>query len=122
MSQSIPQIRSDIEATKDQISQTVHDIEERIHDLKDWRVTVQTYPIPSMVTAIVVGFILSGQVKPLLHMIGRGTQSALLATVSGIIVSQLKPKIPILKNQTQENTPDQNDIIERRSESYTQAY
>ncbi len=60
MAQSIAQIRTDIEQTKESISQTVQELEGRMHELRDWQVTMIRYPILLILASVGVGIIISG--------------------------------------------------------------
>jgi ElaB/YqjD/DUF883 family membrane-anchored ribosome-binding protein len=60
---SAHEIRQDIAAKRETISETVDKLGERIHDTFDWRVYIADYPMVALGLAAGVGFLISGIFK-----------------------------------------------------------
>lgn len=89
MTQSVSQIRSDIEATKEQISHTVESLEERLHEMKDWHSVVDRYPLESLAISVGLGMILGGAYKPLFKHAGAYIKHAVTASASAYLMQTL---------------------------------
>lgn len=86
MAESISQIRTDIENTKDHINQTIGELEDRFQEMKDVHALVNRYPLGSVAVSVGVGILLSGK----MGWIGKNVQQVLAASVSAFLVRQLK--------------------------------
>ncbi len=81
---TVNEIRSNIETTKQQVNETTKQLQSRINDLKDWRSTVNQYPLISLAAAIGAGVLLGGFAKPLVKAGWKSTK----ATAKGAIMAR----------------------------------
>ncbi len=93
MAQTIPQIRSDIETTKEHLSQTMNEIEDRIHELKDWKATVREYPIPSVAVSFGLGLLITARKELLMKLVRANTKRMVTAALSAVVMKQIDKAI-----------------------------
>lgn len=98
MAQSVSQIRSEIESTKEHMAQTVSELEERVQELRRWPQVVQQYPLPSVLVAFGLGFFFTGAFKVTLLRSTRNMVShAFTAALTGIMVQQLQQRVGVTR-------------------------
>jgi hypothetical protein len=94
VTQSVAQIRTDIESTKGQISQTFTELEERFQEMKDWRSVVQHYPFQSILISVGVGLLASGLFnKSLLYSSRQFFPRIAMGVITGILVKGAQQKL-----------------------------
>jgi hypothetical protein len=93
MAESITQIRSDIETTKEHISQTLGEIEHRFQEMKDWRAVVHNYPLASIAVSFGVGLLLSGLATPILRNVRGNARHMATSTISSLLMQQLRNRV-----------------------------
>jgi len=87
MTQSISQIRTDIENTKEHISQTVGELEGRLDELKDWHTVVNRFPVATLVISFGLGFLVANRRTK--HVAASGVRGSAkgAGTLAGSIIS-----------------------------------
>lgn len=95
MAQAISQIRTDIEHTKGNISQTMSELEGRFNEMKDVRGTVQRYPLPSIAVAFGIGLLVSGAMTaPLLYRARHLLITTITGALTGFVTQQVQQRLP----------------------------
>lgn len=92
-SSTTQQIRSEIASTRQHISQTMEEIEYRFQELRNWKITVERYPLVSLVVSIGIGIFLSRAGVPLLRNARGNIKSAATATVSAFLIQKAQEKL-----------------------------
>jgi hypothetical protein len=86
MSQSISQIRSEIEVTKAQISQTVDALENRFDEMKDWHTVVYRHPIASIAAVAGLGLFFSGALTAIAYPVARLAKPHISQLLTGLVL------------------------------------
>lgn len=89
--QSVSEIRSNLDQTKAHITQTVEALETRMNEVRDWKFLIQHYPLQSMLVVLSLGFTLSGVLNLLLFRAAKGYAGQIATvTLSSIVLRQIQ--------------------------------
>jgi len=86
------ELRSQVEAKGEEISQTVQKIETRIGDYVDWKGMVQQKPLESLGIAMGVGLVLSGAAAPLLTVVSRQAGTIVKGSITAYLMNLVAQK------------------------------
>ena len=87
---TIPEIRSNIEQSKDDLVRTAHEIEYRVEELKNWRTAVDRYPLAAVGVSVALGLMVSGAMPGLLRMAVSNAAPMARSSLIAYITSALK--------------------------------
>lgn len=87
------ELRSQLEVKGAEINLLTNQIENRLNQLKDWRNTVEEFPLRSIATAIGAGLLVSGLAFPMARNVGKQVGFAAKASLTAYLTAVFTNKL-----------------------------